>query len=250
MASSKEGRVYSQEEVNAILSRAVEQQSPTEGLTHEELLDTAMQAGISREAVEAAAQAFVASEVSVEEDRAVTEELAILRRRAWRGLFAHFVVYASVNALLVALNVLTSPFPWALIPALAWGVAIALHVFAVAFPNPRRAQRVRDRVRQREQKARQKRERERLRQSVGPVGESAKELGLAIERGVATMFAAAAKRIHQEVARAEDPRATGTEPIPSVRVGDKTRVAPDADAEDPGDEEEDEPSVRHNRRHR
>jgi len=232
MASSKDtkpDRVYSQEEVNAILSRAVEKQSPTDGLTHEELLDTAMQAGISREAVEEAARGFALSRVSSDEDRAVALEIDLLRRRARRGLFAHVVVYSSVNALLVAINVLTTAFPWAVFPALAWGVAIALHVFAVAFPNPRRAEKVRERVRQREEKARQKRERDRAREAIGPVGESAVELGQAIERGVATVLTAAAKRIHEEVARAQEPRNPRVSPGPAVRVSDQESVAADED---------------------
>jgi len=50
------GRVFTQEEVNSILSRAIERQSPSAGgLTYEELLDTARQAGISAEAIDAAA---------------------------------------------------------------------------------------------------------------------------------------------------------------------------------------------------
>jgi hypothetical protein len=237
MPSSKEDRTYTPEEVEVILSRAAKTQPSATALSHEELLDTAAQVGISREAVELAAKDLVRTRIATEEDHAVVTELEIQRQRARRGLLAHLVVYASVNALLVTINVLTGSFPWAVFPALGWGVALALHLFVVASPNPRRAQRARDKVRQREEK-RKKRERERRREAAGPLGESAKELGVALERGVATMFSAAAKRIHEEVARVEgtlpeeagvrvDAGGSGSSPIER-----KARVADEDEADE------------------
>jgi hypothetical protein len=228
----KAGRVYTQEEVNAILSRAVEHQSPTDGLTHDELIDTARQAGISVDSVEAAAREVVSGRATDNADRAVAEELAIQRLRARRALFAHVVTYASVNTFLVVVNVLTVSYPWALFPILGWGIGLVLHLFAFFFPNPRRVERAREKLERRKEKVRQKRMRERRREDVhAVVGESAKEFGQAVERGVATMLAAAAKRIHEEVDRASE-----SPPSPARRVAPSDRATRARVAEEEGED--------------
>ena len=57
MTDELKGRVFTQEEVNAILSRAVERRNPAAGgLTYAELIDTARQAGIDPGAIDAAVQ--------------------------------------------------------------------------------------------------------------------------------------------------------------------------------------------------
>lgn len=49
-----------------------------------------------------------------------------------RGFFIHLFVYAAVNVLLIAVNLLYTPhFYWFLFPLLGWGVALAAHGYAV-----------------------------------------------------------------------------------------------------------------------
>ncbi len=53
----------------------------------------------------------------------------------------------------------------------------------------------------------------------GPLAESAKELGVAVQRGMATVLADVAKTIHEEVDRAQVSRRG-----PNTRVDDRVRV--------------------------
>src|SRR5579871_5481749 len=126
-------RTYSQEEVDAILDRALRAQS-TDGtrLTHEELVSAAAEVGIPRDAIDAAAKEG-ASETS---DK---ELLRAWKRRARMGFVRHFVTYALVIAMLAFINMMTTPaFPWFGIVALGWGIGIALHFVNTFFVDEER----------------------------------------------------------------------------------------------------------------
>jgi hypothetical protein len=117
--------------VNSILGRTIQRENDGE-LSHEDLLATAREIGISEQAIERAA-----IEVAAEHRR--RSELVDMRRDQWRGFIAHLIPYVMVNALLVMINALTTRFPWALFPALGWGIGLASHLWAVLFP-PRQHQ--------------------------------------------------------------------------------------------------------------
>jgi hypothetical protein len=226
------GRVFTQEEVNSILSRAVERQSPSAGgLTYEELLDTARQAGISVEAIDAAASEVESGLSITREDEHVRSELAARTWRERRGFAIHLTVYAMVMALLGAINWQTwhegDRVLWVLYPLLGWGIGLAAHFTRVTygrlFPDPRAEERVRLELRKREEKRRR-------RESRGALKQSAKELGVAVERGMANLLSDVAKTIHETVDGAPG------EQRADVRVGSKTRVQQE-DEEDDADEE-------------
>jgi hypothetical protein len=121
-------RVYSKEEVDAILARAFELQGHGEATSHAELLATAREIGVGPETLEKAAAEVLARQ---RDDQA----LRALRARRWRGFYAHLVPYLSVGILLGFINVLTGGFPWAVIPMLGWGIGLASHLLAVALPD-------------------------------------------------------------------------------------------------------------------
>lgn len=125
-------RKYSREEVDAILGRAIERDNRGE-LSHEDLLAAAREIGIPEQAIETAA-------IEVAAERMERAELVELRRDQWRGFVAHLIPYVMVNALLVTINVLTTHFPWAMFPALGWGIGLASHLWAVLFPSRRHRQ--------------------------------------------------------------------------------------------------------------
>src|SRR5215472_9237995 len=137
-------RVYTKEEVDAILSRAFEKQHRGDTTMHEELVAAAREVGLPREAIESAA-------AEVLDRRREDVDVKSLRRRQWHGFFAHLVPYVLVNALLVFLNVETSSFPWSVIPLLAWGVGLSSHLLAVALADEtklrRRVEHARERAR-------------------------------------------------------------------------------------------------------
>jgi hypothetical protein len=122
------GRVYTKDEADAILARAIELQGRGEAASHTELLATAREIGVAPEMLEKAASEVLAG-------RRDDEALRALLAGRWRGFFAHLVPFACVGALLGFINVVTGGFPWAVIPMLAWGVGLASHLFWVAVPD-------------------------------------------------------------------------------------------------------------------
>jgi 2TM domain-containing protein len=51
-----------------------------------------------------------------------------------RGFFIHVFVYATVNALLIIVNLMYMPtYHWFVYPLVAWGVVLAAHAYAVFF---------------------------------------------------------------------------------------------------------------------
>lgn len=60
------------------------------------------------------------------------EERADRHVRRLQGFYAHVAAYVGVNALLVVINLLTSPGVfWAVWPILGWGVKLGVHAVAV-----------------------------------------------------------------------------------------------------------------------
>jgi hypothetical protein len=127
-------RVYTREEADAILARALEAQGRGDGTSHDDLLAAGREIGLSPEAIERAAEDVLAK-------RSEATALREIRGRAWRGFYAHFVPYALVNLMLVLINAMTGGPPWALAPILGWGIGLVLHLLAVASPDPRRMRR-------------------------------------------------------------------------------------------------------------
>lgn len=171
---------YSREDVDSILGRALERERSADDLDRDQLIAVAREIGVSAESIDRAIE-----EVVVERQK--REELALLRRQAWRGFVGHLIPYLCVNALLVVLNVLTTRFPWALFPMLGWGIGLMSHLLAVAMPNPERLAR----------RLRRERERQTRRQLKRHVKTSAKELEVAVGQGVAALLQAAANRVQQ-----------------------------------------------------
>jgi hypothetical protein len=136
-------RVYSKEEADAILARAIELHGHGEATSHAELLATAREIGVAPEALEKAATEVLGR-------RTDDQALRALRARQWRGFLAHLVPYVCVGMLLGFINVATGGFPWAVIPMLGWGVGLASHLLAVALPDEEKLRRRVARQRERE----------------------------------------------------------------------------------------------------
>jgi hypothetical protein len=237
MADPRKGRVFTQEEVNTILSRAVERQNPSAGgLTYAELIDTARQAGIDPDAIDTAVSDLESGDETRAEDDQVKAELARRTWRSWRRFSIHFTIYAMFSVLIAYINLHEGGEIFFPIPILAWGIGIAAHFMAVffptVFPNPDRAEGIRRELRKREEKDRRRVERER--RSIGneELKESAKELGVAVQRGMATVLSDVAKTIHEEV-----DRVSRAEAKPGVRVATKTRVGEGRERERDEDDE-------------
>lgn len=136
-------RHYSDEDIQAIIQRALDQQGPAKGgLTHADLLSIGEQVGMSAEALEQAAGDVLEARRASQSTQRVTSS-----RRRW--LAAHAAVFVVINALLFTVNALTTPGEWwFLFSAVLWGLALAGHAaFSLgAGVSPKRQQREHARI--------------------------------------------------------------------------------------------------------
>ena len=133
-------RRYSEEEVQAILARALEKQGLDASTTsHDELRRAAEEVGISREDFEAAAAELGATRAERavhDEQRKLSADYRAWLRRRRRGWFRHFAIYLAVCAFLVAIDLFTAQYGaihWSFFPIAGWGLGVVLHLLAVLF---------------------------------------------------------------------------------------------------------------------
>jgi 2TM domain len=136
-------RRYSDQDIQAIVQRALEQPGSAKGdLSHADLLGIGEQIGVSADALERAAHDVLESRRTAEARSRVTST-----RKRW--LAAHAAIFALLNGLLFAVNALTTPGEWwFLFSAVFWGLALSGHAaFALgAGVSPKRLQRERARI--------------------------------------------------------------------------------------------------------
>jgi hypothetical protein len=227
MADDSTGRrrVYGADEVNAILARAAAPHPKTDGLTLDEILEVAREAGISAEAVAAAAQTHDA-------EAAHARRLARAKKRARRGFAQHLAWYVLVNAFLVAVNLLAGGPLWFFWPMLGWGLGVVSHAFGLFFGDDaalaraeakreERALRRYEREREREAKERTRAARKRARKEQKEALEaSAHAFQEAAVRGVSTLLASTARRIEEHVEPGGRPRTNDARGgAPEARTG-------------------------------
>ncbi|MBL9022244.1 MAG: 2TM domain-containing protein [Myxococcales bacterium] len=249
-----QGRRYSEEEVRAILERALTRsQSSSSGVSHDDLLAAASEVGIAREDIERAA-------VEVSEGRDEREARAHILARRKRGFSSHLWAFLGVNVFLLAINLLTTPaILWAAFPLLGWGLGLFFHARAalskeVSEGAVRREveRRVKARKKQRKLEEEERRRAEKQSSKVGKLERGAAELGSAVQEGVGLLLSRLADEIREETSKERRKRG-------GVRVagqdGDRQRI--DFDSEDPfaeqaeaEAEEEDEEERRGRRRKR
>jgi hypothetical protein len=112
---------YSDEEVRAIIDRALREQ-PNREVSHDELLDIASGVGISRDAIEAASREVQAAR----EDEQAKQQIFARRRKR---LGSHVWFYVVVNLFVFAVNYLSTRGEWwCLYSILLWGLFLAFHV--------------------------------------------------------------------------------------------------------------------------
>lgn len=129
---------YSRDEVEEILRRALETQ-PLEMLSHRDLVDSAVEAGIDAADVEAAAK-------QIEEEREVlVEEERIVNWRKKRFLQSIYT-YVVVNGGLFVIDIMSGPGWWVQWVLAGWGIALAMGARRALMPD---RQRLRARARRR-----------------------------------------------------------------------------------------------------
>ena len=117
-----DSRRYNDEDVQAIIQRALKQQGTTKGdLAHADLLSIGEQVGLPAAAIERAARDVLEARRTAQATQRITSS-----RRRW--LAAHAAVFVVINALLFTVNALTTPGEWWFLFSLVfWGLALGAH---------------------------------------------------------------------------------------------------------------------------
>jgi hypothetical protein len=129
MTDSNPPRRYTNEEAAAILSRALDRQNGEGGrISHDELLETAREIGVTTDELEAA----VVDEVKARAEQLVREEQ---RARAVRGFLRHVGAFGVGNAALCLIDKRFTGGTWFYWVGLAWAIALALHAARTFLPK-------------------------------------------------------------------------------------------------------------------
>lgn len=187
---------YSRDDVVEILQRAAERMSgssTSDAVLHDELIQSAREAGLDPAAVEEAA-------AQLEVDRENEKAVEAWRVRKMRGFISHLVSWLIVSG---GLGILATYFGiqgLMLCPIVVWGMFVALHAFSAMRPvTEEDVQKVVKRQRRRRERAAAKREARRAR-------ERRRKIGKDFEAAVTTLIATATKKLEQS-ARSTEPRA-------------------------------------------
>lgn len=165
---------YTRDEVEEILRRALETQ-PLETLSHEDLVASAVEAGIDADDVEAAARQIEEErELRLEEDRIVGHR----KKRFLQSIYT-FVV---VNSGLFLIDIMSGPGWWVQWVLAGWGIVLALGARRALIPD-------RGRLRARARRRLAKRRRGNWEKQVR------KEVDRAIQVGVDALVDAASRKL-------------------------------------------------------
>jgi hypothetical protein len=151
--------VYTHEEVDEILKRALErQQASASGVRRDELVDAAGEVGIDAADVDAAIR-----EVEAERrvDKKAVVDVSADRKRELFAFYRHLGIYLVVNAALFLMDMVSTGGHWFYWPLIGWGIGVGAHAVNVLFPKETKHER-----RARQQKR------------------GARDFELAVERGV------------------------------------------------------------------
>jgi len=176
---------YSRDEVEEILRRALETQ-PLEMLSHRDLVDSAVEAGIDAADVEAAARQIEEErEVLLEEDRIVSWR----KKRFLQSIYTYVVV----NAGLFMIDIMSGPGWWVQWVLAGWGIALALGARRALMPD-------RERLRARARRRVARRSRGKWEKQVR------KEVDRAIQVGVDALVDAASRKLSTRHPAPTEPR--------------------------------------------
>lgn len=187
---------YTDNEIDAILQKALEAGDTDLGLTHEELADVAAQVGITTEQLEQAAEQVRTERAGADDLAAAKAEVAKRTRRRRRGWLQHFFTYGVVIAGLAALDFVTGGgMTWWFYPAVGWGMAVALQAVGVLmYDEDRDLERQLRRIRKRRERLEREARRKKHRAKHGGTLEEA------LERGVALLLTTAAEKLASKMA--------------------------------------------------
>ncbi len=196
-------RTYSDEELEAILRRALEQQAEEgDGFGHDELVAAAREVGLDEGAVERAID-------ELSQQRTDAQVVEGLRRRRREKFVRHFVTFVAVVGGLLGMHALGFFGTWVFWVLFGWGIGIVLDAYEkLRTPNEEEVERERVRLNRherrkaraearREAKRRRAEQRRQRAQRGKRRSETSEQLEQVIEEGVSLLLGAAAKKIRE-----------------------------------------------------
>jgi hypothetical protein len=196
---------YTQEEVNEILRRALTREAARDSvLTHDDLVEIAVEAGIDRSSLDQAiadlAQQHVRELARKDEAAEVAAERQVQLKRFLASLTSHAVLNAFLY--LVATRLLGSS--WWVWPLLGSGIVLALKLRHVLFPYDKLQSR---RKRERRQQERERRAavradwRKRILGVAGPSPDASKAFETVVQKGVSVLLEVVERKLDQHKSR-------------------------------------------------
>ena len=208
-ASSMDGSkpIYSQEEVNEILKRALSQEAERERvLSHDELVEIATEAGIERESLNRAMAELAQEHARALDNRSELAEIAAERRVQLKRFGAALTSHAVLNGFLYFLCVRFTGGTWYVWPLLGSGVLLALQLRHVIFPYDK-LQRRRKQVERERERLRKRAEREAWKQRIFGLGansvDNVKRFESVVQVGVSALLAIAERKLAEHREREE-----------------------------------------------
>jgi len=120
-------RHYDNDEVNRIIRRALKLKNE-DTVSHQDLLDTAMDIGLDSQILETA--------IEQEQQATKIEKIRKVRmKRRKAGFYSHLWSYLMVNGALLLINNFTPGPWWFQWSVLGWGIGLAFHFKAIYFPQ-------------------------------------------------------------------------------------------------------------------
>jgi len=196
---------YTQEEVNEILRRALAQEASRESvLSHEDLVEIAMEAGIDRSSLDQAMADLAQEHVRELARKDEAAEIAAERRVQLKRLLASLVSHAALNAFLYLVATRLVGGTWYVWPLLGSGIVLTLQLRHVLFPYDKVSRR---RKRERRQQARERRAALRAEWSKHILGAgsttivSGKGFETAVQKGVSILLSIAERKLDEHRSR-------------------------------------------------
>ncbi|HLV64930.1 MAG TPA: 2TM domain-containing protein [Polyangiaceae bacterium] len=202
-------RSYSDDELAAILRRALEKQAAGhDNFGHDELMAAAREVGLDEQAVESAI-AELSHERTLEDIR---ESIRRKRLEKWRK---HLVTYLAVVGGFLGLHLVGLVGAWVYWMAFGWGIGLALDTYSkLRQPTDEEVHKERERLNRHERRKRQaearreakrRRAEERAARKARKVrrGEAGEQLERVIEDGVTLLLGVAAKKLREATAQME-----------------------------------------------
>lgn len=125
---------YTEEEVSAVVKRALSQRSSHETISHEDLIEIARHSGVPRDELEAAIR-----------EEETEGELERARQQWIQG--RHDAFYARLRRYLITIgglmliNLMTTRYPWVIWPMIGLGFGLATSASSAFFPSGARIER-------------------------------------------------------------------------------------------------------------